>query len=231
MKGEISLNKRILVVEDDVQIQELIVEFLKAENYNVDSADDGILGYKKFKESNYDLIILDVMMPNLDGYGLCKMIRNSSNVPIIFLTALGEEQDEVKAFQFKADDFIQKPFSFNVLIRRVEAVLRRATSEGDKKENLLIFENLTLNKETYKCFYAEEEVDLTLKEFNILKLFVEFYPKVVTREILMDKVWGYDYYGEMRVIDAHIKNIRKKFKGDYIKTVKGIGYVLEKKVE
>ncbi|MGL5614937.1 MAG: response regulator transcription factor [Sarcina sp.] len=226
--------KKILVVEDDIQIQELISEFLKAQDYEVDCANDGVLGYSKVKEKEYDLIIMDVMMPNMDGYSLCKMVRKISKTPIIFLTALGEEQDEVKAFELQCDDFITKPFSFNVLIRRVEAVLRRAESTEEKEsieENNLVFEKLTLNEDTYKAEFDGEEIELTLKEFNILKNLIEFYPRVITREMLMDKVWGYDYFGEMRVVDAHIKNIRKKIDPNYIKTIKGVGYVLEKQVE
>lgn len=223
------MSKRILVVEDDIQIQELISEFLKSEEYIVETASDGVEGYEKFKGSDFDLVILDIMMPRLDGYGLCKMIRVVKQVPIIFLTALNEEDDEVKAFSLEADDYITKPFSFNVLIQRVKAVLRRycVTNEA-VDDQWLIFEDLKLNNGTYKAYLGEEVIDLTLKEYNILKLFIESYPRVVTREVLMDKIWGYDYYGDMRVIDAHVKNIRKKIQHNYIKTVKGIGYVLEK---
>jgi two-component system response regulator VanR len=221
--------KKILVVEDDTQIQELIVEFLKSQDYEVDAANDGVDGYEKFKNNEYDLIILDVMMPRLDGYSLCKMIRKVTNeIPIIFLTALGEEENEIKAFDLQGDDYIVKPFSFNVLIRRVAAALRRNVISSEESSNILEFEELKLDLETFKCYFKEEETEVTLKEFNILKLLIESYPRVVTREVLMDKIWGYDYYGDMRVIDAHIKNIRKKIDPKYLKTVKGIGYVLEK---
>ncbi len=204
--------KKILVVEDDLQIQELIKEFLKAQNYLVDTADDGVLGYEKVKNNEYDLIIMDVMMPNMDGYSLCKMIRAISKTPIIFLTALSEEQDEIKGFELECDDFITKPFSFNILIKRVNAVLRRSEtlSSDNEESNELVFETLKLDKDSYKVYVDGEECEFTLKEFNILKNLIEFYPRVITREQLMDKVWGYEYYGEMRVIDAHIKNIRKK---------------------
>jgi two-component system response regulator VanR len=223
------MSKKILVVEDDIQIQELIAEFLKSEEYIVETADDGVSGYEKFKANDFDLVILDVMMPRLDGYGLCKMIRAIRQVPIIFLTALNDEDDEVKAFNLEADDYITKPFSFNVLIQRVKAVLRRYGVSNDfSDEEWITFQDLKLNNGTFKAYLGEEIIDLTLKEYNILKLFIESYPRVVTREMLMDKIWGYDYYGDMRVIDAHVKNIRKKIEHNYIKTVKGIGYVLEK---
>lgn len=221
------MKKRILVIEDDLSIQELIVEFLSSEGYTVDYANDGIEGISKFKEHKYDLIILDVMMPNLDGYSACKMIRSKSNIPIIFLTALSEEENEIKGFDLKCDDYITKPFSFNILIKRVNAVLKRSLLKTD---NSLSFGLLNLNLDTYKIKINEKEIDLTLTEFNILKHLIENYPRITTRETLLNKVWGYDYYGDVRIVDAHIKNIRKKLKVPCIKTMKGIGYTLEKSI-
>ena len=222
------MNYKILVVEDDNQIQELIVEFLSSQDYIVDTANDGVEGYEKFKSGEYDLVILDVMMPRLDGHSLCKMIRNiDKEVSIIFLTALGDEENEIKGFDLNADDYISKPFSSNILIKRVEAVLRRKNKEKSEDE-VLKFEGLKLDLQTFKSYIDEEEIELTLKEFNILKLMISSYPTVVSREKLIEKIWGYDYFGDTRVIDAHMKNIRKKIKKDYIKTIKGVGYVLEK---
>ena len=222
------MNYKILVVEDDNQIQELIVEFLSSQDYIVDTANDGVEGYEKFKSGEYDLVILDVMMPRLDGHSLCKMIRNiDKEVSIIFLTALGDEENEIKGFDLNADDYISKPFSFNILIKRVEAVLRRKNKEKSEDE-VLKFEGLKLDLQTFKSYIDEEEIELTLKEFNILKLMISSYPTVVSREKLIEKIWVYDYFGDTRVIDAHMKNIRKKIKKDYIKTIKGVGYVLEK---
>lgn len=222
------MNYKILVVEDDNQIQELIVEFLSSQDYIVDTANDGVEGYEKFKSGEYDLVILDVMMTKIDGHSLCKMIRNiDKEVSVIFLTALGDEENEIKGFDLKADDYISKPFSFNILIKRVEAILRRNNKEMSEEE-VLKFEGLKLELQTFKSYVDEEEIELTLKEFNILKLMISSYPTVVSREKLIEKIWGYDYFGDTRVIDAHMKNIRKKIKKDYIKTIKGVGYVLEK---
>ena len=224
------MSKFILVVEDDANIQELIVEFLRAEDYNVDYASDGLEGLQLFKKNDYDLIILDIMMPNLDGYSACKMIRKTSSVPIIFLTALNQENDEVKGFELECDDYITKPFSFNLLIKRVEAVLRRSNATTESND-YLSFGKLRLDLNTYTVNVDGNTVELTLKEFNILKSLIEKYPQVITRESLLDSIWGYDYYGDTRIVDAHIKNIRKKIELPYIKTVKGIGYTLEKDIE
>ena len=223
------MSASILVVEDDASIQELIVEFLRAENYNVDYASDGLEGIQLFKQNNYDLIILDIMMPNLDGYSACKMIRKTSNVPIIFLTALNQEHEEVKGFELECDDYITKPFSFNLLIKRVEAVLRRS-KDNNSNGDFMSFEKLKLDLNTYTADIDGNIVELTLKEFNILKSLIEKYPQVITRESLLDGIWGYDYYGDTRIVDAHIKNLRKKKELPYIKTVKGIGYTLEKDI-
>ena len=207
---EENMNYKILVVEDDNQIQELIVEFLSSQDYIVDTANDGVEGYEKFKSGKYDLVILDVMMPKLDGHSLCKMIRNiDKEVSVIFLTALGDEENEIKGFDLRADDYISKPFSFNILIKRVEAVLRRKNKEISEDE-VLKFEGLKLELQTFKSYVDEVEIELTLKEFNILKLMISSYPTVVSREKLIEKIWGYDYFGDTRVIDAHMKNIRKK---------------------
>ena len=150
-------------------------------------------------------------------------------MPIIFLTALNEESNQLKGFELECDDYITKPFSFNLLIQRVKAVLRRGRI--NISSDLLIFEKLKLDLNTYSVQIDDQNIELTLKEFNILKMLIEKYPQVVTRENLLDSIWGYDYYGDTRIVDAHIKNLRKKIILPYIKTVKGIGYTLEKDIE
>lgn len=222
------MGSKILVVEDDIKMNRLIVEFLSSQDYIVDTAFDGIEGYEKYKSNNYDLILLDIVMPKLDGYGLCKMIRKSDkNIHIIFLSALNSEEDEIRGFDYEIDDYITKPFSLNILRKRIEAILKRERIRNDSDENIISFESLKLDNSTYKVYIENDEIELTLKEFSILKILIDIYPKVASRELLIERVWGYDYYGDTRVIDAHVKNIRKKIRCNYIRTLKGIGYVLE----
>lgn len=201
------MEKYILVVEDDYKSQQLLQQFLTSNGYKVDCANDGLEGIQMYKDRNYNLILLDIVMPNLDGFSMCKMIRKESDVPIIFVTALSSESDQIKGFDLLCDDYIVKPFSYNLLIKRIEAVLRR--SKEDKAGVYLTFEKIKLNLKTYSAEIDGKIIDLTLKEFNILKSLIENYPQVVTREKLLDSIWGYDYFGDTRIVDAHIKNIRK----------------------
>lgn len=217
----------ILIIEDDKNTQELIEESLKTRDFFVDSVSDGLEGIQKFKEKKYDLVLLNISMPNLDGFTVCKMIRKMSEVPIVFISSKNDEATQIKGYDCGCDDFIVKPFSFNVLTKKIEAILKRTSKLIDS--DTLEFEDMVLGLRTYSVTISGESVELTLKEFYILKMLIEKYPQVITRENLLDNIWGYDFYGDTRIIDAHIKNIRKKIKLPYIKTVKGIGYTLDKK--
>ncbi|HDR7688860.1 TPA: response regulator transcription factor [Bacillus toyonensis] len=218
-------NYHILVVEDDQEIQELIKQFLMTQQYKVIVASDGLEGMKQFNKQSFDLILLDVMMPNLNGFEVAKMIRSQSNIPIIMLTALEEEQDQMKGFDLGIDDYITKPFSFHVLMRRVEAVLRRSNNQST--DNHFVFRELHVDGDAYKVYVNRVEVPLTTKEFEILQLLLQNEKKVLTRENIVEKIWGYEYAGDTRMIDTHMKNIRKKLDIPYIKTVKGIGYKID----
>lgn len=218
-----TVSYKILVVEDDLDIQELIVEFLKTKEYFVTTANDGVEGFKCFQNDKFDLILLDVMMPNMDGLTLSEMIRKNSEVPIIFLTALGEEQDHLKAFNLGADDYIVKPFSFAVFLKRVEALLRRTYGTS----NLCIFKEITIDLDGFTVKVNDELIDLTTKEFEILKILILNKHKVLSRDSLLNAAWDYDYFGDLRVVDVHIKNLRKKLNVPYIKTVKGVGYKID----
>ncbi|PES71944.1 DNA-binding response regulator [Bacillus cereus] len=219
------MSYRILVIEDDQNIQEVIQQVLFAQQYNVEVASNGLEGIKQFNKQSFDLIVLDVMMPNLNGYEVARIIRNESNVPIIMLTALEEEQDQIKGFNLGIDDYITKPFSFMLLIKRVEAVLRR--SNNNDASNYLTFKDLQMDLESYKVYINQKEVSLTTKEFEILQLLLKKPNKVFTRESIVETVWGYEYGDETRMMDSHIKNMRKKLGIPYIKTVKGIGYKID----
>ncbi|QWG87690.1 response regulator transcription factor (plasmid) [Bacillus mycoides] len=219
------MNYHILVVEDDQDIQELIKQFLMTQQYKVIVASDGLEGMKQFNKQSFDLILLDVMMPNLNGFEVAKMIRSQSNIPIIMLTALEEEQDQMKGFDLGIDDYITKPFSFHVLMRRVEAVLRRSNNQST--DNHFVFRELHVDGDAYKVYVNKVEVPLTTKEFEILQLLLQNEKKVLTRENIVEKIWGYEYAGDTRMIDTHMKNIRKKLDIPYIKTVKGIGYKID----
>ena len=218
-----TVSYKILVVEDDLDIQELIVEFLKTKEYIITTANDGVEGFKCFQNDTFDLILLDVMMPNMDGLTLSEMIRKKSDVPIIFLTALGEEQDHLKAFNLGADDYIVKPFSFAVFLKRVEALLRRTYG----KSNLLIFNEIILDIDGFTAKVNDQPIELTTKEFEILKILILNKHKVLSRDSLLNTAWDYDYFGDLRVVDVHIKNLRKKLNLPYIKTVKGVGYKID----
>lgn len=224
-RGDIMKNYHILVVEDDQEIQELIKQFLMTQQYKVIVASDGLEGMKLFNKQSFDLILLDVMMPNLNGFEVAKMIRSQSNIPIIMLTALEEEQDQMKGFDLGIDDYITKPFSFHVLMRRVEAVLRRSNNQST--DNHFVFRELHVDGDAYKVYVNRVEVPLTTKEFEILQLLLQNEKKVLTRENIVEKIWGYEYAGDTRMIDTHMKNIRKKLDIPYIKTVKGIGYKID----
>lgn len=217
----------ILIIEDDKNTQEIIEESLKTRDFFADSVSDGLEGIQKFKEKKYDLVLLNISMPNLDGFTVCKMIRKMSEVPIVFISSKNDEATQIKGYDCGCDDFIVKPFSFNVLAKKIEAILKRTSKLIDS--DTLEFEDMVLGLRTYSVTISGESVELTLKEFYILKMLIEKYPQVITRENLLDNIWGYDFYGDTRIIDAHIKNIRKKIKLPYIKTVKGIGYTLDKK--
>lgn len=214
---------RILVIEDDSDIQELIKEFLSAQAYEIDTAGDGLEGIQRFRKENYDLVLLDVMLPNLDGYHVCQMIRKQApDVPIVMLTALDDEKDQLKGFELGIDDYITKPFSFNILIKRVEAVLRR--TQPSVPSEIIRFKEVTVDKAGFTVSVNERKIELTAKEFEILHYLLANKGRAVTREALLNQAWGYDYYGDARIVDTHIKNLRKKLGIPYIKTATGIGY-------
>lgn len=229
------MNKKILIIEDDVNIVELIRFNLEANNYIVDVAYHGKEGLSKIFEFMPDLILLDIMLPELDGHGVLNQLRNDNkikNIPVIIVTAKTSELDKIVGFEIGADDYMTKPFSVNELLSRVKAHLRRSDREADKLTNKVIeYKNLIIDLEKYEVFKDGEIILLSLKEFELLKLLLENKGKVMTRNQLLDEVWGYDYYGETRTVDVHIRHLRSKLDTDkensIIHTVRGIGYIIK----
>lgn len=217
---------KILVIEDELKMQEILKEFLVEYGYDTDCASDGLDGLAMFGQAPYDLIILDVMMPKIDGFAVLELIRKDSDVPVIMLTALEDEENQIKGFDLQADDYISKPFSMNLLIRRVEAVLRRKQPYPVKEatEHTLEHKNVALDLNACEVRVSGKTVPFTYKEYELIKLFMENKNRVFTREELLNQVWGYDYFGDGKVVNGHIKNIRKKLGMDFIATVRGMGY-------
>lgn len=217
---------KIMVADDDKNICELLRLYLEKEGYTVTLAHDGETAVEQFSAEAPDLILLDIMMPRLDGYSVCEMIRNESSTPVILLTALDDEDNQMKGFNLLADDYITKPFSMPLVLKRMEAVLRRARS--GEKSSVLAYQNVQLDTENYKVFVEGKEVTLTAREFDILRLLMENQGRVFTREQLLDIIWNYDYLGDDKIINTHIKNIRKKLGVDCIETIRGVGYRIDK---
>lgn len=216
--------KNILVIEDEKEIVELLEVFLENAGYKVFSAEDGIAGIKTFRKEQVDLVLLDIMLPKLNGYDVCRAIRENSDVPIIMLTALSDEEHQIKGYDLKVDEYVAKPFSISILLKKIQAVLRRS----DKCEKSTVkYKELIMNKEEYTVWVNGKEIFLTNREFDILYLFVSNPHRMITKEFLIDKVWGYEYPCDDQIIYTHVKNIRKKIGIDFIKTVRGVGYKLD----
>ncbi|MBC1778451.1 response regulator transcription factor [Listeria booriae] len=218
--------KHILVVEDDANIRDVTYAFLVDEGYQVTASENGMEAFGFFENQTFDLIIMDIMMPKMDGYTLCELIRTKSDTPILMLTALGEEDSELKGFELGADDYIQKPFSYKVLIKRVEALLRRVPAKQESP-HLLQVSDIALNTETFQVTARDFPVELTRKEFDILRLLMQNPDRVFTREMLLEQAWGYEYIVDTKIINTHIKNLRKKLATDKIQTVRGAGYKMD----
>jgi two-component system response regulator VanR len=217
--------KKILIVEDEEDIQELLKFFLEDNDYQTMIASDGIEAIDTFHRFQPDMILLDIMIPKIDGYAVCELIRKESKIPIIMITALSDETNQLKGFDLLIDDYVTKPFSMPILLRKIQAIFRRIDNDLNTKQELIQYKDIVLNMNEYTVSINKEFIDFTRKEFEILKELLAHPGYVQTREMLLDKVWQYD---SDRVVDNHIKNIRKKLGKDYIKTVKGIGYKVEK---
>lgn len=217
---------RILIVEDEPDIEELLLAYLKDAGYEVESACDGVAALDLFRRKHWDLVLLDLMLPKIDGYGVCEVIRRESSVPIVMLTALDSEQSQLRGFDLQIDDYVTKPFSMPVLLRKIGAILRRAG--GVLERSLLTYRDICLDLDAYQATLDGQPLELTAREFELLRELLQNQGRVLTRAVLLGKLWNYDFLGDERIVDSHIKNLRKKLEREYIETVRGVGYRVEK---
>lgn len=222
------MSKMILIIEDERSIQNVIKAFLEDAGYTVILAGDGLEGVEQFRLHKPDLVLLDLMLPKIDGFAVCEILRKESRVPIIMLTALDDDDSQLKGFDALADDYITKPFSMPVVMKRIEAVLRRAEQGSTAPSSVIRYKEITLDTDSLTVLVGALSVSLTAREFDILKLLLENQGRVVSREKLLDSIWGYGYIGDEKIVNTHIKNIRKKLGVDYIETIRGAGYKIEK---
>ncbi len=221
--------KKILIVEDEPEIRELLSNYLKNEGFEISLAEDGVEAVDLFSKEDYDLVMLDIMIPKIDGFAVCELIRKRSDVPLMFMSALSDDKSLIKAYDMMADDYVTKPFSMPVLIRKVKALIRRTDSSSSGKDRILSYEDLLIDTDTMEVSVAGRKVELTAREFDLLLTFVKHPGRVFSREMLLDLLWDYDSLVDERIVDSHIKNLRHKLGVDHIETVRGRGYRLAKK--
>ncbi|MFW6230271.1 MAG: response regulator transcription factor [Halanaerobium sp.] len=221
-------NKNVLIIDDDPHIREILEDYLKFEGFSVFAAEDTDKGYQILKSQAIDILILDIMLPDENGWEFCQRIRPEFELPIIFLSAKDESTDKITGLELGADDYISKPFSPREVVARIKAVLRRY-QQAEEKSAQLKFGDLVINKEEHYIKYKEDLIELTPKEFSLLWHLAQNPKKVFRRENLLKAVWGYDYFGDVRTVDTHIKSLRKKLGGasEAIETVWGVGYKFE----
>ena len=221
----------ILIIEDEPTINRIVSNYFLKEKYRVLSALDGFKGLQLFSKNRVDLVCLDIMMPNINGWDVANTIRETSNVPIIMMSALSEEEDILKGYSLKVDDYITKPFNPKILVAKVKNLLERLNSPeySNQTSGLLEVEGIKMDLDTHRAYIDDVEVDLSKTEYDLLKYFLEHQGKICSRNLLLDEVWGIDVYVEDRIVDTYVKKLRKYLgpKSHYIKTVFGVGYRFE----
>ncbi len=222
-------NEKVLIIDDEEKILNLVTSYLEREGYDIFTAQDGLEGLKLSKEVNPDIIVLDIMLPGMDGIELLSQIRRESNVYVIMLTAKTEETDKIVGLSVGADDYVTKPFSPRELTARIKAALRRLKLSGmEIEKDILSYNTIKMNLGSRKIWVKDQLIELTAMEYDLLRALAEHPGLVFSREQLLEKVWGHDYFGELRVVDVHIGHIRQKLGDDrYISTVRGVGYRFE----
>ena len=222
------MERKVVVVEDDINIAELLRLYLEKDGFSVTVAHDGPEGLRAAEEQKPDLVMLDIMLPGMDGWQVCKRLRQTSRVPIIMLTAKGETEDKVQGLEMGADDYIVKPFEVKELLARIHAVLRRTGEDAPQQGKKLTFDKLIINLDSYELIVDGKKVDTPPKEMELLYHLAATPNRVYTRNQLLDEVWGFDYFGDSRTVDVHIKRLREKLEGVSdqweLKTVWGVGY-------
>lgn len=226
------MNKNILIVEDELRIRILLRDYLRKDGFTILEASDGEQALQNFSENNIDLVILDIMMPKINGFDVCKTIRSVSNIPIILLTAREEEEDKLFGYELGADDYVTKPFSPKVLVAKVKALLKRTENDNINK-NLSNYNGLKINKLSHEVTLDGNELSLSPKEYDLLLYLTSNKGIALSRDKILDNVWGFDYFGDIRTVDTNIKRLREKLlhKSSYITTVRGSGYKFEVKDE
>ena len=221
--------KKILIIEDDLDIQEML-RFLEDQDYQVVAAGDGVEGISAFNKEKPDLVLLDILLPKIDGYAVCELLRKESEVPVIMISALGSEEDQIRGFELQIDEYIPKPLSLPLMIKKIEAVLRRYERKDIGNPDKLQYRDIILSIGNYQVTMRGKTEDLTQKEYEILEELMEHPGLVISRESFLNRLWKYDFYGDERAVDNHINNLRRKLgdAGNYIETVRGVGYRLEK---
>ena len=221
--------KRILVVEDEPEIRDLLNNYLSHEGFEVSTAQDGVEAISVFAKKEYDLVLLDIMIPKIDGFGVCEVIKKQSDVPVMFLSALNDDKSQIKGYDLMADDYVTKPFSMPILIRKINALLRRNESSESRKDSILVCGDILINSDTMEVTVNGNAVELTSREFDLLYTLAKNPGRVYSREMLLNLLWDYDSLVDERIVDTHIKNLRHKLGGDYIETVRGRGYKIDRK--
>lgn len=218
--------KKILVADDEEQIREILFNYLTNAGYEVVTAIDGMKAWEAFQNDTFNLVLLDIMMPKIDGFGVCELIRKVSDVPVIFLSALDSEEKLLAGYDSQADDYVTKPFSMPILLRKIGAILRR--NSDISSDNTTTYKNISINKDSMEVKVSGSQIMLTVKEYEILCLLISNPGRVFTRENIIETVWKTNDGVEDRVVDSHIKNLRQKIGEDYVETIRGIGYRVAK---
>ena len=224
-----AMKRRILLVEDDMLMREFITDYFKKEQWEVYEAENGKLALEIFEQNSIDLIVLDIMMPEMDGWSVCRRIREKSSVPIIIITARVEDDDQLMGFELGADEYVTKPFSPRVLVARATALMKRTEGTIGREGELFTCGDLVVNKMAHTVSVAGNTISLSPKEYDLLLFLIKHNGKVLPRDYILDTVWGYDYFGDLRTVDTHVKKLRAKLgdEGRYIRTVIRAGYKFE----